>query len=407
MVRLSGPRAFAAIERLSGRLPPPRHATLAPLRDPRDGGLIDRALLLTFPAPASFTGEDVAELHVHGGVAVVEALLQVLGNIEGLRLAEGGEFSRRAFDNGKFDLTQAEGLADLIAAQTDTQRRQALAQAGGALRDRAEAWRTAIVALLAEAEAELDFSDEGDVTAASDTAAIRRLRDDIAELLDDAHAGERIRDGLTVAVVGAPNVGKSSIINALVKRDVAIVSAIAGTTRDAIEVALDLGGVAVTLIDTAGLRDTDDPVEAEGIRRARARAEIADLVLHVVDQPDEAATGQKVVNKIDLLQAAPGVHDGAIHVSAKRGEGIAELRAWLVDWAQRAAPRESALVTRARQRESLEEAVDWLERAAGEADLVLRAEALRMAARALGRVTGRVDVEQVLDAIFGRFCIGK
>ena len=408
MVRVSGPRAFAAAEQLAGEVPPPRQAQLRALRDPRDGHRIDRALVLAFPGPASFTGEDVVELHVHGGPAVVEALLAALGAIEGLRLAEPGEFSRRAFDNGKLDLTQAEGLADLIEARTEVQRRQALAQADGRLRDRAEGWRTAIIALLASVEADLDFSDEGDVDSDFDAAKARQLRDDIAAILDDARVGERVRDGLAIAVVGAPNVGKSSLINALARRDVAIVSDIAGTTRDLIEVPLDLGGVPATLIDTAGLRDTDDPIEQEGVRRARRRAEQADLVLHIADAPVETPLGQLVVNKIDRTGAPAGLADGSIFLSARTGAGMAELERWLVDWAARSVRLgEPALVTRARQREALAAAVAYLDETMGEGDIVLRAEALRLAARALGRVTGRVDVEDVLGEIFGRFCIGK
>lgn len=408
VVRLSGPRALAALETLAGRRPAPRTATLAALRDPADAGLIDRALVLSFPAPASFTGEDVAELHVHGGAAVVEALLGALGRIDGLRLAEPGEFSRRAFDNGKLDLTQAEGLADLISAQTDAQRRLALAQAGGLLRERAEDWRAAIVRLLALVEADIDFNDEDDVDAGTDLAAIGALRDAIAHLLDDNRIGERLRDGLAIAVVGAPNVGKSSLINALARRDVAIVSEIAGTTRDAIEVALDLGGVPATLIDTAGLRDTSDPIEAEGIRRARARAAAADLVLHVIDDPAEAPLGQRVLNKIDLSGHVPGLSDGVIAVSAKAGIGLDTLEKWLIDWAAAAVRTdEPPLIARSRQRVALGDAVARLDDALGETDPVLHAESLRLAARALGRVTGQVDVEEILGEIFGRFCIGK
>lgn len=409
MVRVSGPRAFAALAQLAGAQPPPRQARLVELRDPADGSLIDRGLVLAFAAPASFTGEDVAELQVHGGPAVVAALLRALGAIEGLRLAEPGEFSRRAFDNGKLDLTQAEGLADLIEARTDAQRRLALAQAGGALRDRAEDWRAAIIALLAEIEADLDFGDEDDVAVGHDLARVRQLRDDIAHVLDDHRIGERLRDGLAIAVIGAPNTGKSSLINALARREVAIVSDIAGTTRDLIEAPLDLGGVPATLIDTAGLRETVDPVEAEGVRRARARAAAADLVLHVTDGGGgEAVIGQRVVNKIDLGGQTPGLCDGVLHVSAATGAGLPELEAWLVAWARRAVQAdEPPLVARERQREALNQAVAALESALIEDDVVLRAEALRLAARALGRVTGRVDVEEVLGAIFGRFCIGK
>ena len=405
---MSGPRALLALERLAGRVPAARVAQLAALHD-SDGALIDRGLILAFPAPASFTGEDVVELQVHGGVAVVETLLRALGRIAGLRLAEPGEFSRRAFDNGKLDLTQAEGLADLIAARTDAQRRQALAQAEGRLRGRAEAWRSSMIDLLASVEADLDFSDEGDVDAEFDIAKAGCLRDDIESVLNDRHVGERVRDGLTIIVVGAPNVGKSSIINAIAGREVAIVSDIAGTTRDLIEVPLDLGGVAATLIDTAGLRDdSSDPNEREGIRRARERARTADLVLHVSDGPVGPTLGQPIRNKIDLASAPAGYHDGILYVSARSGTGLAELENWLIDWARNfVAADEPALVTRRRQREALEAAINYLAEAIDAVDSVLRAEALRLSARALGSVTGRVDIEDVLGEIFGRFCIGK
>lgn len=407
VVRVSGPQAIETVTALIGRSVTPRTAVLAAVRDPRDGSLIDRGLILTFPAPGSFTGEDVAELQVHGGPAVVAALLNVLGSMAGLRLAEPGEFSRRAFDNSKFDLSQAEGLADLVSAQTEAQRRLALAQAGGALRERAEGWRDAIVRLLAQAEADIDFSDEGDVDVSFDAEAVRALREDVARTLAGAVVGERIRDGLTVAVVGAPNVGKSSLINALAKRDVAIVSDIAGTTRDTIEVALDLAGVPVTLIDTAGLRSTDDPIEAEGIRRAQARAAAADLVLHVAETWPDEPLGQVVINKIDLERQQIGGTDD-LRVSAATGAGLDRLEQWLADWAQQGTHSdEPPVVARERQRKALADTVSYLDEALGEPDTVLRAEALRLAARALGRVTGRVDVEAVLGEIFKRFCIGK
>jgi len=350
----------------------------------------------------------VVELHVHGGPAVVDALLRVLSAFDGLRAALPGEFSRRAFDNGKLDLTQAEGLADLIAAQTDAQRRLALAHAGGRLRDQAEAWRSAIVNLLAEAAAELDFADEDDVDVTFDRSAVAALRRDIERHLDDGRIGERIRDGLTVAVVGAPNVGKSSLINLLARRDAAIVSDVPGTTRDVIELPLDLGGVPVTLVDTAGLRDTDDPVEAEGIRRARLRAERADLVLHLVADAGTPPLGQVVVNKIDVSGDAPGLRDGIFHISAATGAGIAELELWLVEWARGVvSTAEPPLISRARHRAALEACAALLREAEGEEDGVLRAEALRLSARRLGEVTGHVGVEEVLGEIFGRFCIGK
>jgi len=407
VVRLSGPGALAAGSALAGGLPEMRRAGLRTLRDPV-GAPIDRALVIAFPGPRSFTGEDVVELHVHGGPAVVAALLRVLGERRGLRLAEPGEFSRRAFDNGRLDLSQAEGLSDLIAAQTEAQRVQALAQAGGRLRDRVEGWRAAIVRLMAEAEADLDFSDEGDVNSARDAALLMRLRSEIEGALARASVGERVRDGFVIAVVGAPNVGKSSLVNALAGRDVAIVSEVAGTTRDVIEVALDLCGVPVTLIDTAGLRDSDDPVEAEGIRRARLRAASADLVLHVVDRLPADALGQIVVNRIDESGHAPGSREGILHVSARTGAGFDALEGWLADWAVRQVPTgDPPLIVRQRQRLALARALDALLEADSEQDPVLYAEALRLSARALGEVTGRVGVEDVLSDIFGRFCIGK
>lgn len=408
VVRLSGPKALEALNRLTGGMPAPRVATLASLRDPTDAALLDRALVLAFPAPGSFTGEDVAELHVHGGPAVIAALLRTLSAMPGLRLAEPGEFSRRAFDNAKLDLSQAEGLADLIGAATEAQRIQALAQAGGRLRERVESWRLRLLSLQAGVEALLDFSDEGDVEAHDPGVDIGHLKVEIDVALDDGGIGERIRDGFTIAVVGEPNVGKSSLINALARRDVAIVSEHAGTTRDAIEVALDIAGVPVTLVDTAGLRETEDSIEAEGIRRARARAGKADLVLHVVEGPTDAPLGQIVINKADISGEPAGVHGGAIHVSARSGAGLNELEGWLSDWVTaQCRGGESAIVTQQRHRAALMQCADHLRFAGAEADPVLRAESLRLAIRALGAITGRVGVEDMLDALFGRFCIGK
>lgn len=407
VVRLSGPASCAVAERLAGRKLAPRQAILAALRDP-DSGLIDRGYVIAFPAPASFTGEDVVEFQIHGGQAVIAALLDFLAKQPGLRLAEAGEFTRRAFENGKLDLTQAEGLADLIDARTEAQRRQALSQAGGGLRDVADRWRAAIVALMAEAEAGLDFADEDDVDVSDGTGAIGALHDEIATELARAPIGERLRDGLTIAVVGEPNVGKSSLVNILARRPVAIVSPSPGTTRDVIEVALDLGGVPATLIDTAGLREAADPVEAEGIARARARAAEADLVLHVAETQPALPLGQVVLSKCDLYARPEGVHSGGLCVSAKTGAGIADLEQWLVDWATAQLPAsEPALITRRRQRDALAEARDALGEAVEASDPVLRAEYLRLASRALAALVGRVGVEEVLGEIFGRFCIGK
>lgn len=410
VVRISGPAALAALAALAGPPPPPRRASLRRLRAP-DGELLDEALVLAFPSPQSATGEDMAELHLHGGPAVVAAVLGALSRLPGLRLAEPGEFTRRAFEAGRIDLSRAEGLADLVAAETEAQRRAALAQAGGRLAEAAEGWRAAIVALRADAEAGLDFAEEeADVAAmlAAQDAPLGALRAELAAALADAGRGERLRDGLTIAVTGPPNAGKSSLVNALARREVAIVSPHAGTTRDAIEVRLDLGGVAVTLVDTAGLRDAADPVEAEGIARARARAAAADLVLRLFDSEDPGGPGQPVRTKIDLSGAPPGVHDGVLALSAATGAGMAAAEAWLAEWAAATLrPSEPALVTRERHRVALAAGLAALDEAAAESDPVLRAEALRLAARALERITGRVDVEDLLDSIFARFCIGK
>ena len=445
VLRISGPQAGAALTALIGRLPKPRHAVLARVRDPDSGEIIDDALALWFPGPRSVTGEDVAELHVHGGRAVVAAVLAALGRLAHCRPAEPGEFTRRAFDNGKLDLTRVEGLADLIAADAEAQRRQALRQLRGWLSDRAEAWRTALIAALALIEARIDFADESDVPEDLMTPALegaRALRDEIAAALADQRRGERLREGLVVAIAGPPNAGKSSLINRITRREAAIVSPYAGTTRDVIEVHLDLGGAPVTLLDTAGIRESDDPVEQEGVRRARARAAEADLVLWVVDATakEEAAVGEgaaggetptadkqgdgkpsrwTILNKIDLVdhginEPASLTKDDASRsfaVSARTGEGLAELLEALERFAADfLGGGEPVLITRERHRRALQEALAALNRALAEppADREeIVAEELRLAARALGRLVGRVDVEDILDVIFRDFCIGK
>lgn len=416
VVRISGPHALSALAMFVGKLPPARRMSMRSIRDPASGVLLDRGMVVAFPGPDTATGEDVAELHLHGGNAVISGALSALTALPGVRLAEPGEFNRRAFHNQRLDLAQVEGLADLVAAETTAQRDQAMALAGGVLSTLAEAWRERCIAILAEAEGGLDFGeDEADVADRIDELAeadLRALVTELDALLADSGRAARLRDGLTIAVTGAPNVGKSSLVNALSMRDAAIVTAVPGTTRDPIEVAMDLGGVAACLIDTAGLRETDDPVEAEGIRRARARVAAADLVLHVVATappalpPGLPPAGLLVVNKVDL--AAMTVPAGGFGVSATRGDGIAALRAHLADWAQRVLrPGEPALLSQARHRAAFADAAAALASAADTRDPVLRAEGLRSAARAFGRIAGRVDVEDVLDRIFSRFCIGK
>ncbi|MGY3547028.1 tRNA modification GTPase [Bradyrhizobium sp. USDA 4472] len=420
VVRVSGPRASLVLTNLAGELPVPRQASRRLLRDSA-GQPIDDAVVLWFPGPGSATGEDVAEFHVHGGRAVLAALLAAFSNIPNTRAAEPGEFTRRAFENGKLDLIEAEGLDDLIHADTDRQRRQALRQLRGLLGDRARDWRERIIEASALIEAGIDFSDEGDVPAelrAPAVKAIKALHDEIAKVLAAQGHSERLRDGLVVAIAGEPNVGKSTLMNQLARRDVAIVSPHAGTTRDVIEVQLDLDGYPVTVIDTAGIRETDDPVEQEGVRRARARADDADLVLWLVDGKgaDDPATKSRnrpggpvwvVRNKIDLGGVGA---QGEFAISASRGDGIPELVESLVKFAADFfGTSEGALLTRARQRDLLSTASGSLRRSLAlvEDGEELAAEELRAAAYALGRLLGRVDVEDVLGAIFQKFCIGK
>ena len=412
IIRISGWQALECLRALTGlTLPPPRRLSLRTLADPVTGAALDSAMVVAFPGPATATGEDLAELHLHGGTAVIAGVLDALIAIPGVRLAEPGEFSRRAFANGRLDLAQVEGLADLIAAETTSQRQQALALTGGTLSRLADSWRDRCITILAEAEAALDFAeDEQDVADRLDEAATAQLRALVEELtssIADSRRAARIRDGLTIAVSGPPNSGKSSLVNVLCMRDAAIVTAIAGTTRDPIEVPIDLGGVAAMLVDTAGLRDTDDPIEAEGIRRARARVADADLVIQVVETSpiDGPPDGLLVVNKADLGTVAP---PGAFLVSATRGDGIAALRAHLANWAATVTrPGEPALLGHARHRVAFADAAAALQEAADTNDVVLRAESLRRAANAFGRIAGRVDVDDVLDRIFSRFCIGK
>ena len=519
VVRISGPRAGAALKALTGRIPDPRKAALARVRG-RDGEIVDQALALWFPGPQSETGEDVAELQLHGGHAVVAAVFAALAQIDGLRPAEAGEFTRRAFENGKLDLTAVEGLADLVMAETEGQRRQAFRQMTGALRDRAENWRTQLIQALALVEARIDFSDEADVPQDLVTPALqiaRSLEGDIASVLAEGNRGERLREGFVVAIAGPPNAGKSTLLNRIAKREAAIVSPYAGTTRDVIEVHLDLGGLPVTFLDTAGIRETDDPVEREGVRRARERTAGADLILWIVEagetsRPDEAGNGMRpdvagnasrssddagnigrspsagagitsrslggretggvthlpsdvgvllskeseltpvwlIRNKIDLQQwliqrneqsvqqegrSEPSVrvnrplrnmvnkgltgkseielisNESEFGISAKTGEGFDVLLNALARHAEKfLAGAESAVVTRERHRRTLQDALTALRRAlvpelSNREDLL--AEELRLAARALGRLTGRVDVDDVLDVIFRDFCIGK
>ncbi|MDO9416794.1 tRNA uridine-5-carboxymethylaminomethyl(34) synthesis GTPase MnmE [Pararhizobium sp.] len=418
IVRISGPACREVMQDLCGTIAADRLATLRTIRR-RNGAILDTGIVLFFSGPASFTGEDCLELHLHGGRAVVSALLDELSGFTGLRHAEPGEFSRRAFQNGKLDLVQVEGLADLIAAETEMQRRLALEHADGGQSAIYAGWAKRLTHARAMIEAEIDFADEDDVPGSVSNQIwpdMALLRSEIQQHVQKAPIGEIIRDGLKVVISGAPNVGKSSLINALAKRNVAIVTDIAGTTRDVLSVDLDLDGFAVRVYDTAGLRDTDEVVEVEGIRRARTVIAQADLVLLLTDgRPDaedlslEAFRSKtiRIRSKIDINR---GAESGTIGISTETGEGldqlIAAIRAYLSDTVSSAA---LSIPTRQRHIDNLTSATAYIDMclAAEGEGLDIQTEYLRLAGRELGRITGQVDVEQLLDVIFSQFCIGK
>ena len=406
MVRISGPRADSALEVLAGKLPEPRRAAVAALQ--HKGEMLDEALVIRFPRPTSATGEDVAELHLHGGRSVVAAVLAALGEMEGLRAAEPGEFTRRAFENGRIDLAEAEGLADLLTAETEPQRRAALLLAGGALSRRIEAWQVRILALAARLEAALDFSDEedvGDELSAGFAAELQALAVELESWLERPTV-ERLRDGLRVVIAGPPNTGKSTLLNALAGREAAITSAIPGTTRDLVEAPTAIGGAAFLLVDTAGLRESDDPIEMAGIERAQASMAAADLILWLgppADRPDPDRC-LLVHAKADLAPAPAGAD---FAVSAVTGEGLEGLIRTLIHRSGAMLHRTSETVLNGRHVEILEQVVRLLKEAQVPGDLILVAESLRQARAALDRITGRAGVEDMLDALFGRFCIGK
>jgi len=436
VIRLSGPMAGSTLCTLLGRdtLPKPRQAVYAPIRDPQSGERLDDAVAIYFSGPASFTGEDVVELHTHGGRAVIDGVLECLSRQPGLRIAEPGEYTKRAFENGKMDLTAAEGIADLIDAETAAQRRQAVRQMAGELGALYEDWRARLMKALAHIEADIDFPDEdlpdgivpvvrGDLIAVGEA---------ITRHLADNRRGERLREGFQIVILGAPNAGKSSLLNRLAQRDAAIVSEIAGTTRDMIEVHLDLGGFPVTMVDTAGLRESGDVIETEGVRRATARADNADLRLVVIDRDDwptidpEAARlidGSTIllINKVDDLAAdtIPKVWNGTsaggaklelpvLPISAMTGQGMESLLQLLETRVKEGLDFAGPVpLTRLRHRRALESASDHLDRGMKTDIAELAAEDVRLAVREIGKITGRVDVEDLLDIIFGDFCIGK
>ena len=426
VVRISGPETDAILTRLGiSPLPEPRLASLYNILCPETKDLLDKGLVLRFPGPQSFTGEDVAELHIHGGEAVLAAVFAALRATGVARMAGHGEFTRRAFENGKLDLTTAEAIGDLVAARTDEQRKLALRQYDGGLADLYEGWRQALIDLLGYAEAGIDFSDE-ELPEALREQVVDKIVSIKQEIVNHSHTGllgERIRSGFPISILGAPNVGKSSLMNALARRDVAIVSQAAGTTRDVIEVQMNLGGYAVTLSDTAGIREAAEEIEVEGVRRAEERAKEAALKLVVLDaaQNDlssrvvDLIDGDTIVlsNKVDLAPnpAVPADVPECLEyrqVSARNSEGIAELVARISEIvADRLSGHEGPVATRERHRAALDEAVGSLERARQAALPELAAEDIRLAARALGRITGRVDIDEILDTVFRDFCIGK
>ena len=420
VIRISGPRADDALAMLTGKPPPTaRRAVIRTIFDKKNGEWIDDGLILRFPAPSSYTGEDVVEIQSHGGRAVVAAILAALAAEPRLRPAEPGEFTRRAVENGRMDLVQAEAVADLVNAETEAQRRQALRQFGGELSALYEHWRTRLIHAAAWAEAAIDFPDEEIPQSAMENArkALADTRDAIRAHLEDDRRGEILRDGLHVAVIGPPNAGKSSLVNALAQRDVAIVSETAGTTRDVIEVRLDLGGYPVILADTAGLRESVDAIEQEGVRRAKARARTADLRLLVLDGADSQSKARllpgievladiTVWNKADMAEFPRA--DG-LWISARTGEGLPRLIERLTERAREGMESDAPVLTRPRHRHALEQAAECLDTALASPSPApeLMAENVRRALMAIGRITGRVDIEELLDVVFRDFCIGK
>jgi tRNA modification GTPase len=423
--RVSGPQSGDVLKALTAHpLPSPRVATYTKFVQPDTGADLDQGLILWFPAPASYTGEDVAEIHAHGGRAVRDAFLGAFSRVSGVRQAEPGEFTRRAFENSKLDLTEVEGLADLIEAETDAQRRQALRQMQGSLGRLYESWREDLIKSLAHVEAVIDFADEElpEELDSKANARIARILQEIQDHLADDHRGERLRDGVSLAIIGPPNAGKSSFLNHLARRDVAIVSSEPGTTRDIIEVHLDLAGYPVVVADTAGLREGQSDIESEGIRRALDRADHADLKIYLCDQgswPPDVDDLKRVlddqtilaVNKIDLGGIGDAVEiqgHRVFPISVRTGDGIENLLLAIEkSVSEQFGVSESPALTRERHRRALEECQTYLQSSLIVEESEFRAEELRLGVRALARITGRVDVEDLLDVIFNEFCIGK
>lgn len=417
VIRVSGPQALEAVKKMTAiKTPVPRKAMFSEIHTP-DGTAVDNGLVLYFPCPNSFTGEDVVEFQTHGGRAIISAVLSGLAQINGFRPAGRGEFTRRAVENGKMDLTAAEGLADLVDAETEQQRKQALRQMGGALAKIYEDWHDRLLHVLAWMEAYIDFPEEEipENVSADVRGKIAGLMSEIQVHLNDGRRGEKLRDGFQIAIIGAPNAGKSSLMNRLAQRDVAIVSSTAGTTRDIIEVRLDINGYPVIVADTAGLRDTDEEIEAEGVRRAKARAEEADLVLWLSDAlkgknntETEKIDSEKIFRIMNKVDQTEPQNDGNIWISAKTGQGIDVLLDRIGRFVEeKMALREEPSLTRLRHRKALEECLQCLNSSLKAPEIELMTEDLRMAMRSLGKITGQVQVEKLLDVIFKDFCIGK
>lgn len=407
VIRISGPQASDAAERIAGPLPAPRAASLRELRNSQSGEPIDQALVLRFPAPASSTGEDVVEFQCHGGRAIIDAVLNSLAQIEGLRVAEPGEFTRRAFENGRIDLTEAEGLADLIEAETQSQRKAALALAEGGLRKQIGEWQNQLLALSARAERAIDYDEHDEAIDPALAEGCAALAGELRDWLDRPRI-EPLKEGVLVVVAGPPNAGKSSLVNVIAGEDRAIVTAVPGTTRDHIEVALSLGGVPIRLIDTAGLREASDQVEAIGVERAARLVERSDVLLWLGDPKGapEHSRLLKVHSKADLPDRIR-VPEGSHRISAVSGEGLPDLVRQIEKLARSILPQEDSIVLNQRQAACLSAASEALLSGANTSDLVVLAEELRSARSAFDRLTGRAGVEDVLDALFGRFCLGK
>lgn len=428
VIRVSGTGALKIISAMTDLNPAavkPRYAHFIKLRHSVSKELLDKCLLLYFKAPHSFTGEDVIELHTHGSRAVIAAVMDSLAQIDGYRLAEPGEFSKRAFYNGKMDLTEAEGLADLIDAETAEQQKYAVRQMDGGLKDLYEGWRETLVGILAHLEAYIDFPDEDipqDIVSGMQNTVFK-LIEDIKKHLRDDTVGERLREGFRVAIIGAPNAGKSSLLNQIARREAVIVSDIAGTTRDAIDIHLDLGGYPVMFTDTAGLRETAEEIERKGIAVAHDKARQADLVIYLFDASKDSAQDIEkykkefadkllvVANKLDKLsseQIAGLQKSGYLVISAKQNLGTDKLLENIKEHiSARFTSGSGLLISRRRYREALQNTVELLQNFGFDKEIELTAEDIRLAAREIGKITGRIEVDEILDKIFGSFCIGK